>query len=106
MPPGRELIMPRSSRWFGLILLLSGAVPTARGAPDSGPSDYTGRVKPILKARCYACHGALKRKAGLRLDTGAAIRRGGDGGPAVVSGRADESPLIDRVTSTDPAYRM
>ena len=38
--------------------------------------DYLRQVKPILTQRCYACHGALKQKGGLRLDTGEAIRRG------------------------------
>ena len=31
--------------------------------------DYAKDIKPLLKERCYACHGALKQKAGLRLDT-------------------------------------
>ncbi|MBM4004074.1 MAG: hypothetical protein FJ295_12440 [Planctomycetes bacterium] len=37
-------------------------------------------VKPLLKVRCYACHGALKQQAGLRLDTAALLLRGGDVG--------------------------
>ena len=32
--------------------------------------DYQRDVKPILHSRCYACHGALKQEAGLRLDSG------------------------------------
>src|SRR4051794_26845576 len=43
--------------------------------------DYPRHVKPILKQRCYSCHGALKQKDGLRLDTGTSIRRGGKSGP-------------------------
>ena len=35
--------------------------------------DYAKDIKPLLKERCYACHGALKQKAGLRLDTVSAI---------------------------------
>ena len=34
-----------------------------------GDVDYAREVKPLLKERCYSCHGALKQKAGLRLDT-------------------------------------
>jgi hypothetical protein len=78
----------------------------ATGARAAGPVDYARQVKPILKQRCYACHGTLKRKAGLRLDTGAAIRRGGDGGPAVEPGRSDESLIIERVTESDSSSRM
>src|SRR4051794_27369429 len=98
--------MPWSRRWFGLFLLISGPGPSVGEAPASERVDYTRQVKPILKGRCYACHGSLKRKAGLRLDTGAAIRRGGDGGSAIEPGRSDESLLIARVTADDPGRRM
>ena len=36
--------------------------------------DYVREVKPILVAHCYACHGALQQKAGLRLDSVALVR--------------------------------
>src|SRR5262245_52616390 len=42
--------------------------------------DYMRDVKPILAASCYTCHGAIKQKAGLRLDTVAAMKAGGDHG--------------------------
>src|SRR5690349_1436240 len=51
-------------------------------APSQGV-DYLRDIKPIFKERCYACHGALKQESGLRVDTAAAIRLGGDSGPAV-----------------------
>jgi hypothetical protein len=31
--------------------------------------DYVTQIKPILVARCYARHSALRKKSGLRLDT-------------------------------------
>ena len=31
--------------------------------------DYATQIKPLLKQKCYACHGGLKQKAGLRLDS-------------------------------------
>ena len=69
-------------------------------------ADYLAKVKPVLKEHCYSCHGALKQAGGLRLDTGLAIRRGGDSGPAVVPGRPEESPLIERIAETDADARM
>lgn len=71
----------------------------------AGPGDYA-EVKPVLARRCVACHGALKRQAGLRLDTAAAIRRGGNSGAAVEPSDADASLLLDRVADADPARRM
>ncbi len=68
--------------------------------------DYAKQIKPILKERCFSCHAALKQKASLRLDTVALMHAGGDNGPALVSGKASASALVQRITSTDPAKRM
>ena len=67
--------------------------------------DYVRDVKPLLSRRCVACHGALKKNAGLRLDTAAHMRTGGDGGPAVVAGKSSESLLIEAVTGGED-WRM
>lgn len=68
--------------------------------------DYTSRIKPLLKARCYACHGALKQEGGLRLDTAASAIRGGDSGPAIVPGDVEESLIWLRVSAADESERM
>ena len=53
------------------IVLLAASLILA--APDPARCDdavdYVKQIRPILKARCYSCHGALKQKASLRLDT-------------------------------------
>ncbi|MGP0064140.1 MAG: DUF1549 domain-containing protein [Isosphaeraceae bacterium] len=73
----------------------------------SGPAvDYAREIKPVLAARCASCHGAIRQKAGLRLDTSALIRRGGDSGPAIEPGNGGESLLIERVTATHVSERM
>jgi hypothetical protein len=68
------------------------------GRLDAGPVDYLRDVKPLLKARCYACHGALQQKAKLRLDTAQSIRKGGRSGPAITPGKSGKSVLIEAVT--------
>lgn len=68
--------------------------------------DYTRDIKPIFEKKCYSCHGRLKQKAGLRLDGGALIRKGGKDGAVVILGKSRESPLIQRVTSSDENERM
>jgi mono/diheme cytochrome c family protein len=70
------------------------------------PVDYSRDIKPIFKERCYACHGALKQQSGLRVDTAALVRKGGDSGPAVELGNAEDSLLVLRVTADDIADRM
>ncbi len=70
-----------------LILVISLALlPAELKAEDK--VDYLRDIKPVLKARCYVCHGALKQKAKLRLDTAALIRKGGRHGPAILPGDA------------------
>lgn len=85
----------------GVLLLLLGWSHAAEGAVD-----YEGRIKPVLKERCYACHGALKQKSDLRLDTVAAIRRGGKGGPVLNLEKPEESALLERIEHTDLEERM
>ena len=67
--------------------------------------DYLKLVKPVLKARCYACHGALKQEADLRLDTAASIRHRTDS-PIIDVRRVELSELLVRVTSKDDDLRM
>jgi len=59
--------------------------------------DYRKDVQPLLRERCYACHGVLQQKAKLRLDTAAAMVKAG----AVTPGKAADSELIARVTAAD-----
>jgi hypothetical protein len=63
--------------------------------------DYEAVLKPLLRERCFSCHGSLQQKAGLRLDTVAGMLRGGKQGPALVRGKAELSAMVQRVSSTD-----
>ncbi|MBX9582606.1 MAG: DUF1549 domain-containing protein, partial [Gemmataceae bacterium] len=81
---------------FAAVLLAS--VP-ARAAD---PVDYARQVRPVLRERCYACHGALQQKAKLRVDSGASLVAAG----AVVPGKPDEGELLARVASADDDTRM
>jgi hypothetical protein len=78
-----------------LCLILTGTVPGAE------PVDYLRDIKPILGNRCYSCHGSLRQKGGLRLDTAALLQKGGKSGPALVPGKSEESLVIDAVTGRD-----
>ena len=103
----------RSGGWFAslsLALILAGmAQPCAAGADDAVATDavdYVKQIKPLLKERCYACHGALKQEAALRVDTGLAIRAGGDGGEAAIPRDPEGSLLLERVSAALSAGRM
>jgi hypothetical protein len=92
----------------GLLILIVAILPrwlSAGEEPWNRAVDYSRDIKPVLSKRCYACHGALKQKAGLRLDTAAFMKKGGDSGPAIVAGTSDDSLIIDAVTGSD-GWRM
>ncbi|MDX1929588.1 MAG: PSD1 and planctomycete cytochrome C domain-containing protein [Pirellulaceae bacterium] len=73
---------------------------------DEKVVDYVRDIKPILKTRCYACHGALKQESELRLDSGALLRKGGVSGPLVGEAKAEINLLLERVSTSDPSERM
>lgn len=77
-------------------LLLPGKV---RGQPLSNEQAdfFEQKVRPILVNRCLSCHGAKKAKSGLRLDSRAAMLRGGEQGSAVAPGKPEESLLVRAV---------
>lgn len=88
-----------------LFLFLADAGFVAAGEqPD--PVDYVQDIKPILSRRCYSCHGTLKQKNDLRLDTAALAIKGGSGGAAIVPGKSDQSLLIDAVTGAEGVKKM
>src|SRR5262245_31830939 len=87
--------------WLGLFLAMS---EDGRAADDR--IDYLKQIRPILRGRCIACHGALKQKGGLRLDTAALAIQGGDSGPAIEPGNVDGSLLLARVSAADVSERM
>ena len=91
---------------FIAFVCLIGTAPAQQAAPVDNAANFQKTVRPILQERCFACHGALKQEAGLRLDTVAAMFVGGASGPVVVPGDAASSELIRRVTSSDAAVRM
>ncbi len=100
--PGRPVM---KSVFYAMVLLLP--LPLANGAATEPPAvDYLKEIKPVLKERCYACHGALQQKAGLRVDTGELIRRGGKDGPVVTNRLSEPSELWRRITTPNRDERM
>jgi mono/diheme cytochrome c family protein len=71
----------------------------------SAEVDYLTEVKPLLVSHCVACHGPVRQKGGLRLDTAAAIKAGGESG-AAVSTTAPMKSLLLAVLTGDAGFTM
>lgn len=72
---------------------------------------FEAHVRPLLISRCYECHSGEAETTGqlkgeLRLDTRAAMRRGGSSGQVLIPGKPDESLLIQSVRYTDLNLQM
>src|SRR5688500_8116190 len=84
------------------------ALAQAAGASDVEAEQlFVGRIMPLLKTKCLACHGEdeAKIKGGLDLRTRAAMLEGGDSlTAAVVAGKPEESPLYLAVTRVHDAW--
>lgn len=88
----------------GLLAMIS----PARGAEKAAAAkaeDYSTQALFTLKANCFECHNADKAKADLALTSREAMLKGGDSGPALISGKAHES-LIVKVLSPDADPHM
>ncbi|MEQ1904397.1 MAG: PSD1 and planctomycete cytochrome C domain-containing protein [Pirellulaceae bacterium] len=67
---------------------------------------FEKRIRPFLALECYDCHGAEKAEGNLRLDSRDGVLRGGDSGPAIVPGKADDSLLIQSIKHQHEDFQM
>lgn len=67
---------------------------------------FETKVRPVLAEHCYKCHGPEKQKANLRLDSLAAMARGGRSGAAMEPGKPVHSLLIKAIKHEDADLKM
>src|SRR5215470_8785874 len=82
-PQVRDLCNPEK-RMLGILTLLALAPPKV---------DFATQVEPLLREKCYGCHGAAQQMSGLRLDQKPKP-------PVVIAGKSDDSKLTWRITGT------
>ena len=88
---------------FALLLLTTSA---SLAAEPAGIAFFEQKIRPLLQKQCIECHSEKKQKGELRLDAKAFAFKGGHDGAAIVPGKADASPLFQRITSADEDERM
>ena len=86
--------------WWSLALAVVAQSAVAADAESSdGRLVFETDIAPILFAYCWTCHGSEDHRAELDLRTLPLMIRGGSGGPAIVSGSADNSLLFQKLQS-------
>ncbi|MFN9549121.1 MAG: PSD1 and planctomycete cytochrome C domain-containing protein [Pirellulaceae bacterium] len=101
---------------LGLVILMAafGLHQDATGqTPDVDPTtadpnspSYSKQIQPLLRRRCFSCHGAVQQEGGLRLDSLPAVQSGGASGSVLPDQTGSRGSLMERVTSADPSLRM
>jgi cytochrome c553 len=83
---------------FAVCLTAGAILPgTMHAAPAASPEAiefFEKNVRPVLVSKCQSCHGPKRQQGGLRLDSRAALLKGGDNGAILTPGQPDKSLLI------------
>ena len=82
--------------YFIAVSLLFGAM----DPQDEALRHFESKIRPLLVGKCQKCHGELRQRGGLRLDSAKGLLAGGDKGPAVEPGHPEKSLLV-RMVKTD-----
>jgi mono/diheme cytochrome c family protein len=101
--------LPRVFAVLFLLGLAAGTTVWAAAAPKPRELSYNEHIQPILAENCFHCHGpdSGTRKGKLRLDRAAdATQPRGDREAAIKPGNVKESPVIERILSTDSEEQM
>jgi len=101
------------------ILLLAGTAGLAAGTGKPLPQSpvkkapsaddvrfFETSVRPVLVTRCQSCHGSERQSGGLRVDSLAALLKGGSSGPALSPGKPDLSLLVQALTYQHKQLKM
>ena len=107
----RSLFDLKSLLLFVLLVFVTNGLSLALydpNADDENAIDFNRDIRPILADKCFACHGPdkNKREADLRLDTELGLVGNGAQAGAVRPGDPENSPLIQRIESSDVHERM
>ena len=84
----------------GLALAISATAAAKKELPPASKKagvTFDKDIKPIFEKACFECHGPMKQKGKLRLDSLAATLKGGENGKAVVAGKSADSSLVKAV---------
>src|SRR5260370_12864930 len=89
-----------------MILFVPATAARAQGRHGDAETFFELKIRPVLADKCFKCHGGKKVSQGLRVDSRAALLKGGESGPALIPGDADKSLLIQALRYAHADIKM
>ncbi len=83
--------------WFDDVQLVELTQPVSAMTEDEAKALFLTRVEPILRERCFECHGSEEVSGGLTLTNREGLFAGGDSGPAVDVDAPRDSLLLEAI---------
>ncbi|HXY34054.1 MAG TPA: DUF1549 domain-containing protein, partial [Planctomycetaceae bacterium] len=92
-----------------LLLMIASAAPPTTASPGAGSKTagneqeafFESKVRPLLAARCFRCHGEKEQKSGLRLDTAESVLGKTPDDGVVKPGHPESSRLMEVIGYKD-----
>jgi hypothetical protein len=100
--------------FYAIPLLVMGSLTVTLGSPQNTPAViseqglelFEKRVRPLLIEKCQPCHGEKQQMGQLRLDSRAAMLKGGERGKVVLPNAPEKSLLIAAISYHTPSLQM
>lgn len=96
----------RAFPFFAIVLCLAAATPPSQLWADDAEHFFETKIRPVLVEQCFKCHGSEAVSNGLRVDSRAALLKGGDSGPSIVVGKPAQSLLIKAISGVNEDLEM
>ena len=99
----RPLLLP-----VAVAFLVVACVPASLSAAGDSDKLFKDSVRPLFERKCFDCHSskAEEVKGNLKLETLESILKGGDQGPAIVAGDAENSFLVRAIKYEVEDFQM
>lgn len=99
------LIPARLFRW-SIAFVMFQVSTFSVAAEETADALFENQIRPVLVETCFGCHGDARESGALRVDSQAALMKGGESGPAIVPGKPEDSLLMKAIRRHEDVSAM